>query len=110
MDWIDFSEFENDRSKFTAELSRKGGYITFSNSGRGYDQKFFTLSLDSFLSCLKDIYNNHSSFVKYTQYDEDEWRRLGRTYFTDEVAKAQNGTQTKPMFVTLSKIIMWANS
>ena len=110
MDWIDFSEFENDSSKFTAELSKKGGYITFSNSGRGSEQKFFTLSLDSFLTCLKDIYKNHPSFVMHTQYVESEWRSLGSTYYTDEVARAQNGVQTKPMFVTLSKIIMWANS
>lgn len=110
MDWIDFSEFENDSSKFTAELSRKGGYIKFSNSGRGREQKFFELSLDSFLTCLKDIYNNHSSFVQHAQYVESDWRSLGNDYYTDEVARAQNGVQTKPMFVTLSKIIMWANS
>src|SRR5690554_3302084 len=110
MDWIDFSEYEDYNSKFTAELSKKGGYITFSNSGKRNNQKFFTLSLDSFLNCLKDIYNNHSSFQNHTQYVESEWRSLGDTYYTDKVAQAQDGVQTKPVFVTLSKIIMWANS
>jgi len=110
MNWLDFSKYENNNSKFTAELSNKGGYITFSNSGKGGNKKFFTLSLESFLVCLKDILNNHSAFLGHEIYVEKEWRDLGSEFFTDEAANAQCTVQTKPMFATLSKIVMWANA
>lgn len=110
MAWLDFSNYENNSSKFLAKLSNKGGYITFSNSGKGGDKKYFTLSLESFLVCLKDILNNHSSFISHENYVEKEWRDLGSQYYTDPAANAQCTVQTKPMFATLSKIIMWANS
>lgn len=110
MEWLDFSKFENTDSKFVAELSEKGGYINFSNSGKGGDKKFFTLSLESFLVCLKDIIDNHSIFLGNENYVEKNWRELGSQYYTDGAANAQCTVQTKPMFTTLSKIIMWANS
>ncbi len=110
MEWLDFSKFENSDSKFIAELSEKGGYINFSNSGKGGDKKFFTLSLESFLVCLKDIIYNHSIFLGNENYVEKNWRDLGSQYYTDGAANAQCTVQTKPMFTTLSKIIMWANS
>ena len=110
MEWLDFSKFENTDSKFVAELSEKGGYINFSNSGKGGDKKFFTLSLESFLVCLKDIIYNHSIFLGNENYVEKNWRELGSQYYTDGAANAQCTVQTKPMFTTLSKIIMWANS
>src|SRR5690554_4540852 len=110
MEWLDFSKYESIDSKFTAELSDKGGYITFSNSGKGRGKKHFTLSLESFLACLKDILNNHSSFLGHESYIEKVWRDLGSRFYTDPAANAQCTVQTKPMFVTISKIIMWANS
>lgn len=110
MDPLDFSKYENSDSKFIAELSNKGGYITFSNSGKGGNKKFFTLSLESFLTCLKDILNNLSNFKGHEKYIESEWRDLGSKYYTDPAANAQCTVQTKPMFATLSKIIVWANS
>lgn len=110
MEWLNFSKFENNDSKFTAELSTKGGYIIFSNSGKRGDKKYFTLSLESFLSMLKDILNNHSVFEGHEYYVEKNWRDLGSEYYSDATANAQSTVQTKPMFATLSKIIMWANS
>jgi len=47
---LDFSKYENPNSKFTAELAEKGGHINFSNSGKGGNKKYFTLSLNSLLS------------------------------------------------------------
>ncbi|GGW59260.1 hypothetical protein DFQ11_1011031 [Winogradskyella epiphytica] len=107
---LDFSQFENTDSKFTAELEKRGGNITFSNSGKGGNKKYFNLSLDSFLNCLKDIKNNISEFVGHEGYVERDWRDLGSQFFNDGPANAQITVQTKPMFTTLSKIIMWANS
>lgn len=108
--FIDFSKYEGSDSKFSAELSDRGGYITFSNSGKGGDKKYFTLSLDSFISCLKNIYQNIDKFQGSGDYNEKVWRDLGSAYFSDKPANAQITVQTKPMFATLSKIIMWANS
>jgi len=56
---LDFSIYESSDSKFNAELGSRGGYINFSNSGKGGDKKYFTLGLDSFLTVLKDIEENH---------------------------------------------------
>lgn len=107
---LDFSKFENSNSKFTAELQERGGNITFSNSGKGGNKKFFNLSLETFLNCLKDIKTHLSEFVGHEDYIEGEWRNLGSKYFKDGPANAQITVQTKPMFTTLSKIIMWANA
>lgn len=107
---LDFSKFENSDSKFTAELQERGGNITFSNSGKGGNKKYFNLSLETFLNCLKDIRTHHSEFTGHEDYVEGDWRNLGSTYFKDGPANAQITVQTKPMFTTLSKIIMWANS
>lgn len=106
---ISFKDFETIDSKFHAELNPRGGSITFSNSGvRG--KKYFNLSIDSFLQCLKDIKDNIISFKPHFNYVEKEWRELGQKYFTDWASLAQIGVQTKPMFSTLSKLIMWANN
>lgn len=107
---LDFSKYENINSKFNAKLEPRGGNITFSNSGKGGNKKLFSLSLDTFLSCLKDILKNNSEFKGHEVYNEKAWRDLGSKFFTDGPANAQITVQTKPMFVTLSKIIMWANT
>ncbi len=96
-------------SDFKAALSNRGGFITFSNSGRRGGIKFFQIGLDSILQTLKDILNHLESFVHITEYDETPWRNNGSEYFTDPVANANSTVQTKPLFSTLSKIIMWAN-
>ena len=107
---LDFSKYENSKSKFRAKLSDRGGNITFSNSGKGGNKKYFTLGLDSFLTVLKDIKNNILEFQGHENYVEKEWRGLGSKHYTDKPANAQSTVQTKPMFATLSKIIMWANA
>lgn len=106
---LDFEKYQNKFSKFHAKLADRGGYVVFSNSGKGGAKKHFTLSLDSFLQCLVDINNNLTKFKNHENYVEKEWRDLGSKYYTDPSANAQSTVQTKPMFATLSKIIMWAN-
>lgn len=96
-------------SDFKAALSNRGGFITFSNSGRRGGIKFFQIGLDSILQTLKDILNHLESFIHITEYEETPWRNNGSEYFTDPVANANSTVQTKPLFSTLSKIIMWAN-
>lgn len=108
----DLFSFLNDasiNSDFKAALSNRGGFITFSNSGRRGGIKFFQIGLDSILQTLKDILNHLESFIHITEYEETPWRNNGSEYFTDPVANANSTVQTKPLFSTLSKIIMWAN-
>ena len=107
---LDFSKFEDANSKFNAQLEHRGGNITFSNSGKGGNKKYFNLSLDTFLTCLTNIKSNITKFQGHENYIEKEWRDLGSSYYSDKPANAQSTVQTKPMFATLSKIIMWANS
>jgi len=103
---IDFSTLETGKSKFNARLSESGGYIEFSNTSK----KYFTLGLSAFLKILNDILTNNIHFVGHEKYVEEDWRNLGSKYYTDATAKASCTVQSKPMFSTLSKIVMWANS
>lgn len=96
-------------SDFKATLSGRGGFITFSNSGRRGGTKFFQIGLDNILQTLKDILVNLESFKSLTEYDETSWRNNGSEYFSDPVANANSTVQTKPLFSTLSKVIIWAN-
>lgn len=99
----------NNKSKFIAKLSDRGGYITFSNSGQRGSIKYFTLGLDSFIEIFKDILEKHELFYSHNNYVESEWRDLGGEYFNDDAANAISTVQTKPLFTTLSKLLFWAN-
>ena len=96
-------------SDFSAKLSQRGGYVTFSNSGRRGGTKYFQIGLDNLLQTLKDILNNITEFTGMTEYVESDWRNNGSTYFQDPVANANSTVQTKPLFSTLSKLIIWGN-
>lgn len=99
----------SENSDFKAELSRRGGYITFSNSGRRGGIKYFQIGLDNILQTLKDILENYLVFEHLTLYEETPWRDNGSMFFNDPVANANSTVQTKPLFSTLSKIIIWGN-
>ena len=109
MDLFTFLKSASENSDFKAELSARGGYITFSNSGRRNGAKFFQIGLDSILQTLKDMHEHLDVFNKITTYVESPWRNNGSKYFKDPVANANSTVQTKPLFSTLSKIIVWAN-
>lgn len=97
------------QSSFSASLCKRGGYITFSNSGRRGESKCFSIGIDSLIQTLKDILENSSVFKGMTEYVESEWRNNGAEYFKDPVANATSTVQTKPLFSTLSKLIIWGN-
>ena len=94
MSFFKVSKYETPSSKFTAKLAINGGHINFSNSSKGVSKKYFTLSLQSFLTCLLDIKSNLTKFKGHEKYDETEWRNLGSTYFSDGPANAQSTVQT----------------
>lgn len=108
-DLFTFLNNASDSSDFKANLSERGGFITFSNSGRRGGIKFFQIGLDNILQTLKDILNHIEIFKDLTEYEETPWRNNGSEYFTDPVANANSTVQTKPLFSTLSKVVMWAN-
>lgn len=96
-------------SDFKAELSNRGGFITFSNSGRRGGVKYFQIGLDNILQTLKDILNCLPVFSVLSEYNETQWRDNGAKFFNDPVANANSTVQTKPLFSTLSKVIIWGN-
>ena len=108
-DLFSFLNEVSGNSDFKATLSERGGFITFSNSGRRGGSKFFQIGLDNILQTLKDILVNIETFKKLSEYDETSWRNNGSEYFSDSVANANSTVQTKPLFSTLSKVINWAN-
>lgn len=108
-DLFSFLDNASDSSDFKANLSERGGFITFSNSGRRGGIKFFQIGLDNILQTLKDILKHIEIFKSLTEYEETPWRNNGSKYFTDPVANANSTVQTKPLFSTLSKVVMWAN-
>ena len=108
-DLFSFLNNASDTSDFKAKLSERGGFVTFSNSGRRGGIKFFQIGLDNILQTLKDILNHIEVFKNLTEYEETPWRNNGSEYFTDPVANANSTVQTKPLFSTLSKVVMWAN-
>lgn len=109
VDIYSFLEKLSNNSDFKANLSPRGGYITFSNSGRRGGAKYFQIGLDNILQTLKDILANIGVFSSIQEYEETPWRDNGAKYFADPVANANSTVQTKPLFSTLSKIIIWAN-
>lgn len=106
----EFLNIKSTNSPFKSSLSNRGGYITFSNSGQRGSVKYFTIGLDSFIITLKDILQNNTSFIGHQDYVEGEWRDLGSKYYTDDTVNAMATVQTKPLFSTISKLIVWANS
>lgn len=108
-DLYSFLNETSQNSSFSAELCKRGGFITFSNSGRRGPVKYFQIGLDNILQTLKDILNHLEVFRNLNNYDEKSWRDNGSEYFTDPVANANSTVQTKPLFSTLSKVIIWGN-
>ena len=69
-DLYSFLSHISDNSDFKATLSERGGFITFSNSGRRGSIKFFQIGLDNLLQTLKDILANLEVFMSLTEYEE----------------------------------------
>jgi hypothetical protein len=105
----EFLENKSTNSPFKSCLSNRGGYITFSNSGQRGSVKYFTIGLDSFITTLKDILKHNDNFIGHENYVESEWRDLGSQFYSDDTVNAMATVQTKPLFSTISKLIVWAN-
>lgn len=95
-------------TQFPTELGERGGYITFSNSGKRGEVKSFTIALTALKSAFEDIRDNINVFVPHQYYVEGDWRDHSE-HFTDLTIRSNITVQTKPLFVTLSKLVSWAN-
>lgn len=93
-------------SNFHSRVERPKGVFYFTNSSG----KEFILTLSSALQGLKDIRDHRDEFNEISRYDEKAWRRVAGGYFSDRALNAMINVQTKPTFLTLSKIISWANN
>jgi len=98
----------SENSAFKINIEENGGYLKFSNTGKRGSRKFFTIGLNAINNMLKDIRDNITEFQQNTNYIEQKWRDLSQ-YYTDETIKSIATVQTKPLFVTISKVINWAN-
>lgn len=83
--------------------------IEFSNTGMK-GKKYFSISLTSFITVLKDIKKNIGKFSPHTNYVEDTWRNLFSTYLTDPAANALSGTQSLPTFCAIAKVLHMVNT
>lgn len=101
----DFLESKNLSSKFKTNLGVQGGVITFSNT----NGNTFAIGLDAILTCIKDFVKYPEVFSGDQSYDEKPWRDKGSQYYTHPVPRSLATVQTKPLFTTLSKTIVWAN-
>lgn len=97
----------NASSNFKLKLGEKGGYVVFSNSGRGGESKDFILGLDSLLTTFQEIQAHIDVFASASNYEEKTWRDLCPKYLSVNSVVTTSTVQTKPFFCTLSKIINW---
>lgn len=81
--------------------------ISLSNSGRRGDAKEFYISIESFVSSLRNIRDHLDDFPSV--YNQDQWRASAENYFVDTHAKTLCGVQTRPYFEMINKIVAWAN-
>lgn len=87
-----------------------GAYFSMANTGkRGGGKKWFNIGLVEILQTLGDIDKNLNAFLPCTRYNEQVWRDLGSTHFSNEVASSLVTVQTKPFFTMLSKLLNWAS-
>jgi hypothetical protein len=96
-------------TKFLAVLGDKGGYITFSNSGKGGDKQSFVITLATLLSSFHDFNNDINKFSVHQNYTEKPWRALAAD-FSDLAMRSIFKVQTKGAFTTISKVVGWANN
>ena len=85
-----------------------GTSINFSNS----NGKWFSLTTDQIVSMLEDILGNIEGFKAENAgtYVEGTIRTLVDKHIQNAVAKALAGTQTKPVYTVLGRIIHFANN
>ncbi|MBE9527095.1 MAG: AAA family ATPase [Proteobacteria bacterium] len=84
--------------------------IEFSNTGRRGGKKYFSITLITLISVLKDIRNNIGKFSPNSDYVEGIWRDLFSEYLTDPAVNALSTVQTLPLFAAIGKTLHIVNT
>ncbi|WP_297478511.1 AAA family ATPase [uncultured Photobacterium sp.] len=101
------SDIESGMSLTYGEISPS---FIFSNTGKGGNPKYFSISLIQLIDVLTDIKQNLPVFLKHINYIEKDWRDLFSTYIKDPVVNALSTVQTLPLFALINKIIYQLNN
>ena len=94
-------------TSFPLNILKSKCCLSVSNSGRRGGEKAFSITVESLEQSLRDIKKNINSFP--CDYDEATWRDNASKFLTDNHARTLCGTQTKPFYETINKVISWAN-
>ena len=106
-DLSNFLEKENKISKFETLLSSHGAFISMTNTSN--PKKIFHIGLPAIIDTLEDVKASLAQFSSAGRYVEDTWRSLSTAHFKNVAAFTLATVQTKPFFVSLSKLVKWAN-
>ncbi|MCL1066251.1 AAA family ATPase [Shewanella olleyana] len=78
--------------------------ISFSNTGRRGEPKYFSISLTQLISVFEDINAHFDEFEPNQHYVEGTWRDLFSHYLTNEIVNALSTVQTLPLFSVINKV------
>lgn len=85
-------------------------HISIRNTGRRGDERWFAVSARQITQSLQDIVDYNTEFLAAgASYDQDPWRDVIAKRFSSDEARNLAGTQTKPFFALLSRLIQYAN-
>jgi len=102
------SFLESQQSQYSLKIVYTEFCFDLSNSGRRGESKEFFLTKESVCSAIQNILENISNFPE--EYDETRWRNGADKYFSDNRAKSLCGTQTRPFFEMINKLISWSTN
>ena len=103
----DFSEhLLIDNTDILVARPTSGVVFTFSNSGRGGNRNWFSMTSRQLASSLEDILASSDEFP--AAYNEKTWRGLFAANLTNDVARTMGAVQTLPLFEMLAKIVHFA--
>ena len=84
--------------------------LSIRNSGQRPPAKWFTVTARQIIQSIQDMIDHNKEFIDTgSGYDEKPWRDIIKRRFTSEEARDLAGTQTKPFFALLSRLIQYAN-
>ena len=111
------SKISSEGSKLPIRVTGPSLDISISNSGRGREPRWFTVSARQITQSLEDMVNHNSEFwdaggeagVGF-KWNEGLWRPVINKRFTSDEARELANTQPKTFFCLLSRLIQYANN
>ena len=104
------SEISDQDSDFPIKCIGPSLDLSIRNSGKRPPAKWFTVTARQITQSIQDMIEYNEEFIAIgADYDEKPWRNIIKTRFSSEEARDLAGTQTKPFFALLSRLIQYAN-